>query len=80
MLRIHHGDTVERGERVSYDRVTVAVVVCVCLPRGAFLFDLGYRLLTNKSFMETAAFTTTLSYVRGGGGHILDPLLGFSDL
>lgn len=42
--------TSRRGARVSYDRVTVAVAVvaCVCLPRGAFLFLVwANRLTTN---------------------------------
>lgn len=69
--------TTTRGARVSYDRVTVVVVVCACLPRGAFLFDLGYRLLTNKSFYGYSSFYNSLIC---RGGHTLDPVLGFLDL
>lgn len=57
-----------KGVRVSYDQVTVAVAACVCLPRGAFIFGLGYSLRLIKSFIDTAAFTNLL------GGHVLDPV------
>lgn len=45
---------------MSYDQVTVAVAACVCLPRGAFIFGLGYSLRLIKSFIDTAAFTNLL--------------------